>query len=758
LAIAPDTGGRSVAINVTIVDPVSVPPVESVVLAEPVAQVTDSVVTSSRVRVEDGRGVVRLVPGVWRIQAIVPDRWSWPIQVVVSPQAAGAADVRLEVSPYGWIAGTVAGSPLPAELRAYVDRSVTHASFANSFMGTPVVCPVKEGGRWACRVPGVKSLDLKLEAAGFAPRYMWNLAVPPGETKQTGALTLFRGASVAGWVLAANSNDPKPDAVVELRAPDMGRLRDDARALQFSARTNGGGFFQIGPTPSGAYRLIAASGVSVSTPEPCQVASQQEVRVASPLVLVPPLTLRVSIDPPRAPEGRPWLVQLLRRQGLHSAERVVSGDIVSDAGLWSMGNLPAGEYQFAVTTGDGSTWYARTLDLQPGTEEEVVTVEALHVVGSVSLGDKPTPARVKLSEVKSKVRVSLLADEGGSLSGYLPNIALDSADWVAEVELSEPPVRHTFRRFRPELTSASKLRFDLRLPDGGVGGKVVDEQGNPQPASVYASRVSNQWDKTPVEGGDSVSVGTETESTTGRFTFVGLKAGTYRIYAMGRGEKAAPAFQSDVATLRIDPDPEHRAESTVIVLKRAPVLSGRVLSATATGVPGATVHVIAAGATDVPVRVQTTDAEGRFLAHVPAGAPFVSINVAAIGVGRRTLGRPVPATGAMDISLDPVGGTLVLDMGESKEPDLSVFVYHDGGLDDLVRLAQWSRANGEVPTGGMLRAPLMSPGEYRLCKIGGFQEFGAFFGGTLPEDRCRQGYLWQGGELRLSMPSPVKPK
>jgi len=156
-----------------------------------------------------------------------------------------------------------------------------------------------------------------------------------------------------------------------------------------------------------------------------------------------------------------------------------------------------------------------------------------------------------------------------------------------------------------------------------------------------------------------------------------------------------------------------------------------------------------------------TDAQGHFNAYMPANESGFSVTVEAIGVGRRTLGGTVPSNGVLDIVLDAVGGTLVLDFADLKGDDLwktaqRTFFLHDGGIDNVAGLKRWSEVNGEPVGGSVLRAPLMSPGFYRVCQVVGLSEVDRLIADALPKQRCRGGYLPPGGELQLQVP-PLSP-
>jgi hypothetical protein len=100
---------------------------------------------------------------------------------------------------------------------------------------------------WKCKVPaGV--LDLRFQAPGFIPRYLWGVQVQPNGTVRPGRLELRRGSAVQGWIVTADGVPLGDGAKVNLRPRISGALRDPAErkrleSLRFDAPVNAKGFF-----------------------------------------------------------------------------------------------------------------------------------------------------------------------------------------------------------------------------------------------------------------------------------------------------------------------------------------------------------------------------------------------------------------------------------------------------------------------------------------------------------------------------------
>ncbi len=58
-------------------------------------------------------------------------------------------------------------------------------------------------------------------------------------------------------------------------------------------------------------------------------------------------------------------------------------------GHWRRGYLPRGNYRLQIRDTRGSSWLARTIDVEPGASPLFLEIEALPIRGSVSSGDEP---------------------------------------------------------------------------------------------------------------------------------------------------------------------------------------------------------------------------------------------------------------------------------------------------------------------------------------------------------------------------------
>jgi hypothetical protein len=745
------TGAMAVPIPVTVVDPQGVR-VQGEVSAAPLGAL-DAGVTPVLARTSGGTAILALAPGVWALRAAAPERWGEPVQVSVPSDAPAPAGVQLTLWPLGRVHGTLrvpAGEHVPDHVTLGVWRGLRPEHFARAHPLDAIVCPVRER-RWACDVPAATPLDLRLDTSSFAPRYLWRVTVGAGQALDAGEVSLFRGASLTGFVVASEGRPWSSPPVIRLTATDGAPIRtDDAHRYRFSAPADALGFFQVGPVAAGTYHVAAAAGSDVSDHARVTLVADEEERVFAPLELRPPAILRVAVEPPLDPRGRAWRLRLLTSRGPHSGHLLVRDARVSEHGTWSLAHLPASAYELSLTDADGAIWHNAQLDLQPGVGVERIAIRLLNVEGRVAVGERPFTGRVKLIDHAGRVHATFVTDEQGAFAGHFPSVDLEAARWGAELESAAPRVRRTLWDVQPERTADARLSFDLTLSGGSIEGVVVDERGAPRAALVQA----REHAVTRAAGGAASRIDAFASGADGRFELAGLEPGEYHVHA-AIGADAGFETMSDVVSVQASAGRPARVR---LVLKSTLVVIGRVTTPSGAALPGVTVSVVPADFPDLPARVRTTDAEGRFDVRLPEGTQHVHVNAWANGVGRRLMGRGLTPDRRLDFEIDPsAGGLLVFDFAQA-EPDLaSAYVFHDGGFVGLAPLAHWGRLHGEGAAAGVLRVPLMAPGEYRVCRLFSFADYIAAAAGGLPAARCQAGRLPAGGELRLVVPSAARP-
>lgn len=600
-----------------------------------------------------------------------------------------------------------------------------------------------------CRVPAGE-LDLRLEMSGFAPVYAWGLRVDPEQVVEMGNLAFAKGASVSGKVLDERTRAPVEGAAVELRptgltfdpAPEA-----DARAKMRRLRkvTDARGFFQVAGVPRGAYELwVAKEGVAEGARGEVEVSEEREYPLGDPLLLGPPPSLEVLLTPPLDPYGEPWRVLLLRHmrasvyepaKGLPSA--------AAPSGSWTAEGLATGRYVLTIGNALDPSWHLETIEVGPGHEVLEVELDFVAVEGTLSLAGEPLSCTLWFGGRHGDESVRFDADEDGEFRGFLPR----EGEW--KVDLSRPGWRGA-QRIEPvvvEKASGQEVaRVDVELPNTTLRGRVVDGDGRPQPgAHVLAANLEKA----------SVTLN-EAADEEGKFEFRGLEPATLRIQAQSL------AGTSDWVPVRLE-DGQEGSEVTLRIVERRTV-RGRVVSPSGP-VADATVRLVPAFTGRGPVAVvnAVTAPNGRFEADVPGYVGDLNVLVLPPGYTARILPWHLPAVAAgggaippLQIRVDTGGGTLHLgpEPGRAGQAP-SGLLLHQGAMVGVESFSGW----GELPAGAAagnfaeprIEIPSVQSGYYRLCSRSLLAP-----DATAGVRRCDEGFLPDGGELALTIPSKTE--
>lgn len=669
------------------------------------------------VETSTGTAALPLSAGTWVLQASAPGYWS-PSEIITVPEHE--RDLRLRLWPTGGLKGSWSGGDVPATLTARfrppASGSERRGSAAPAIPEDQVDCTLIQT-HWLCYLPaGV--LDVELRARSFVPIYLWNVAIPAGQEVDLGARALRSGASVAGFAQRPDGGPAPTDSRVHLTSHDGRPLEGPAApAVAVDER----GFFQIAGVLPADY-LLQARGRPGRAAAPVRVLAGVEARLAAPLVLRPPLSLRVDIAPPTDPWGAPWQ---LRLAGPLVPRSELAPQSASKDGLWRRDDLIPGRYVLMVESGrDGSRWYGEEIAVDEGTSPFRVDLSLVSVRGGVTLGGEPLPkARLSFGGEHGLESISLETDEDGRFTGSLPR----AGEWELGVRAEEPLVARTLT---VEVSASQDL--DIALPDTAIVGTVVDEEGRPQPAMVTASSL-DQPVEPPVQAPSKAD---------GTFRLSGLAPGRQLLVAQAM-ESAAESDEV-VAIAR-----ESKPAEVRLVVRAQRNVEGQVV-ANGLGVPGAELKVAPAQSRLWMAQVLRADAQGRFKLILPAGTTAVDVSTSALGFGYRMQRAALPAQGPLVLSLERAAGTLLLEWPPGT--GLSVRVLHAGTFDHIVYLSRWAMANNGSRSDTGAVVPQLEPGPYTACRTDGLQVPGG--PESWPADRCVSGTLVAGGELRLAVPGP----
>ena len=684
----------------------------------------------------------------WRLEASAEGFWSPPVEVSVPEQQ----QVRVTLWPAAKVTGKLQPPPeaaIPRELRLrLLERSQPSSPGASGASSTQpaeaeVLCPASEKGHVECLTPAGR-WDLRAKAEGFAPHYLWDLALQPRQTKALGSLHLRKGTSVLGRIVTeAGPVDPAQIAV-ELRPVVYGGfdaphgLGPQLQRLVLSARVNPWGYFHFEAVPVGSYTLEGRqSGFEPARVSPLAVREGDDLELGDALVLRPARHFEVAVDPPRGPRQKPWRLLLLS---------VVEGTYTSVAegetdrfGRWRSPALPAGIYIVQVLGGDDSFYWKEVALAEPA-QELAIELPLVNVVGTVRFGEEPLAGRLVFGGRRGGMKIEAASDAEGRFALVLPR----DGDWIVDVEADEPSISASaleveVRRRRDRRPT----NVEIEVPDTVIRGTVTDDEGKPLPgARVHLDRFR------PSYGG--------IERTTGRdgaFAIHGQLPGRCFVWARAMSYAGETSETTEILLAEGTETPPLN-----LVVEKKRVLRGRVTSAAGAPAAGAQVFANAFPAAGVPTQPgwdQTAaDLDGAFQLKLRRKTAEVQVMVLAPGyplaVWRVRLRED---TTALTLRLGEAHGTLHLPRtdGNLLTP-LFPLVLVDGEPLAGWLLRNWGQAGGS-PSVALETVAAMPPGSYRYCELEPQEALLVLWGAAAPsESACSEGYLAPGGELTLRSP------
>jgi hypothetical protein len=670
--------------------------------------------------VREKEAELQLEPGLWTVRAQGEGVWGASHDVFIEgadPSVATSVEIKL------WPATTAYGK-LRVPAGDVGPQSLT-IDFQTAPAGSPPLAVPKSretcsvaGTEWRCNVPAA-SLDLRLDAKGYVPHYFWDQNLLADKPHALGVVTLQRAASIVGWVKRADGR-PAAGAVVEIRDANGESIPADARkparpSARFAAAANARGFFQIVGVPAAEYLAMATLPGMVPDSRRVRLLKDAELRLLSALILAPPASLDVFIDPPVAPRGEPWSLDIMSKPGPGSTRtrRLVTDALVPSDGRWhgeKIGLAP-GEYNFVVGVGE-ERWAFETLPVEPG-QAVRLTVGLQRVRGKVKLGGSPLAAR------------RVFGGDG-------------SAEWPVLVEAEAPPVRRDLEYVLVERTSEEAV-VEINLPATSLEGNLVDQRGAPV---VTSSIVTVQQSK----GEEIAQLITQPEDG-GHFRFDGLPPGDYAVVAKGRGSTSEYVSAHLAESQR---EPVH----VTLVLTDELTFTGRLLTPEGTPVPGALVKVVPMQNAFEPASTRPTDEAGRFAVQVSPETRELGICARAHGFAYKIARISLPPTKTPEfaVTLDRTAGRLVVAHPPASR-DKGPYLVHGGYLEHMTFIQRWMAADDDGSGGeGETVLPQMEGGWYTACLLEQAR-LPLLLAGEAPKDACTSGFLPPGGELLLRLPS-----
>lgn len=685
-------------------------------------------------------GELSLSPGKWAVQVQAAGGWAPAHAIEVTDKRV---DVSVKLWPTARLVAPVAGRPASRPKAAVQFRGPPSQPDATRVPADSRDCEAVRGPsavEVSCEVPaGV--VDVRVAAGGYVPSYHWDLALKAGETRRLAALR--QGASVVGYVQDGNGR-PVAGASVRLQTHDgrplVPALGPVPRSLE--SRTNERGFFQaVGMAPA-EYRLVASSASGLMAMTNAPVERDRESALPDYLVVQPPQPMDVSVEPPLGPAGRGWTLKVIRL----SPFEATTEHPVPEGGRTRIEGLSRGNYLVELMAGDGERWLTRTFAMEAAPAPLLLKVPIVHVKGTVKLRRDPLKASLLFGGRSGRGgKVVLESDEAGAFEGYIPR----GGKWSLHISSTDPPVERALSEVEVKTDeSGHEGTADIRLEDGRLKGRVVDEDGRGLKAMVdLASRV---------EGDDLLNqVFTDAE---GAFELRGLAEGLVMV------EAKAYRRQSQSLALVLSDTPTE----VTLVLREIQEFEGRLVAAdTGLPLPGVKIILWPADRPRTMGHDEDTDHAGRFRFTMPAGASAVIFDYVARGYPLEMGLMPLTPDRPLTMKAAPIGGTLTVELppglDRSRPEGPVALVLHNGAAWSAKRLRsvldRRREAFGSSPAAvhpeadSRIVLSTLAPGEYALCW---FALEVVQRSTVLPFDpaRCKNGTLPAGGELTLKLAEP----
>ncbi|HLE85638.1 MAG TPA: carboxypeptidase-like regulatory domain-containing protein [Thermoanaerobaculia bacterium] len=322
-------------------------------------------------------------------------------------------------------------------------------------------CPVeRKGRRYACEGPAGR-FDLQIRSRGFAPHFLWDVALAARQDNPLAPVALQPGASVSGLVVRSDGSPPGGEAAVRLVPQvirDSGsRERAESKrlsVLERETRPGNRGFFVFADVPPGRYDLeVTEPGWSPGRLEGLEVREGSETRLMTPIEIAMPVVLQVQVSPALAPSGKRWRLRVIGQKVLRTRDGM--DRLCDELGYVEFSALPEDTYMLvAEDPANGQPFESREVEVTAPLAFVEWELPLVAVEGRVRLGRKPLPSKVTFGPFKMASR-ELEADEDGLFAGVLPR----AGEWEVEVESREHGVSRFFR--------------DVEVPEPSKAGEVV---------------------------------------------------------------------------------------------------------------------------------------------------------------------------------------------------------------------------------------------------------------------------------------------
>lgn len=534
---------------------------------------------------------------------------------------------------------------------------------------------------FAVRLPA-EPLDLRIEAAQFAPVYLWQFDA------DTIALKLVAGASVSGWVTTPRKTDLASVTVRLVPATATWESPEsEARKLQTrSVRANEQGFFQIAGVEEGTWNVVAeAAQLSSTKPFEIELREGKEVALRSPLELRSKGSLSVSITPSANFDGSPWKVELQRRVPLSRYTRVITTETASLAGQWTKEGLENGTYVVNVIGARGETMKREEVELATDAAHVNVHIDAVAIRGTVTLGDDPFPVTLKWITLRGE-SLAMQTNDEGFFEGVLPK----EGTWYVEARSGKTEYLSRKRVDVEARDDGESTVVDIAIPAGRVRGKVVDRDGRPAKGIAFLEGPLTMRDAEVADDGT--------------FEFGGLGEGVHTLRAENETSMSpsvsVSVSESSVAEVTLVVDARRRVEGWLTTSAGAPLAGAQIWYWTPQS----------------PRAPEQSGPSGQFTLVLPASTTTVHLAIVTPSRPAKLITLPLPPKGErLHVSVSSERAILRLLIGST--PPYPFVFSRDGAATTLLSLLrmppggswpEWLDESGAI-------SAVLEPGIYDFC-------------------------------------------
>jgi carboxypeptidase family protein len=358
-----------------------------------------------------------------------------------------------------------------------------------------------------------------------------------------------------------------------------------------------------------------------------------------------------------------------------------------------------------------------------------IVLDLFWVKGTVYLGDEPVAGRLFFGQRGGTVSTRMTSDENGRFEGPLSR----PGSWRVDVEGDEPRLKaRAMVEVKPK---GGRATVSIKLPDTVVSGRVVDSEGKPVPgADITLSSL---------EGG-AMLAGTDDK---GEFELRYFPQGLNELSA----SKSVGSGEREVSDPHLFDAVENQPHGPVLLtLRRNRVLRGRILAATGP-VIGATVRAWPTMGGEGLIQTARSRLDGDFELKMPVGTQVLRAIVSPPGGALKIHEVNVASDAELLFQVEPLGGELVVTLGNGQTPDKEVFMLWQEDLGvPLGLLKEWAEGHGgRFWQEGQVRIPQLAPGSYTVCAGSPVVEVSRDSEAWKSRARCKTGYLAAGSSLEL---------